>query len=232
MNTTTAEYSALDYAYDFYNTHLFDDCLPQCLITLQRKRRANGYFSPDRFISRIVDGQTTDEIALNPDTYEERSDQDILSTLVHEMVHLWQSKFGKPSRRGYHNKEWAAKMESIGLMPTNTGEPDGKRTGERMTHFIITDGLFDFFTQQLLASGFQLTWQSANFWEFNLPSGKKRNGRSNTNKERTTRNKTKYCCSFCGLNAWAKPDANLWCGDCRCVMKAQKFVNSVSVAQL
>jgi hypothetical protein len=30
-----------------------------------------------------------------------------LSTLVHEMAHLQQNHFGKSSRTGYHNKEWA-----------------------------------------------------------------------------------------------------------------------------
>ena len=224
MNTTTAEYSSLDHAYDFYNTHLFDGRLPSCLITLQRKARALGYFSPDRFASRIIDDEKTDEIALNPDTFDGRSDQDILSTLVHEMVHLEQNKFGKPGRRGYHNKEWAAKMEQIGLMPTNTGEPDGKRTGQQMTHFIITGGPFDLVTQQLLATGFQLTWQSADRRVLSLPGSGKRVGSQRISRDRQTRNKTRYCCFQCGLNAWAKPDANLWCGNCRQPMQGQIIV--------
>lgn len=41
-----------------------------------------------------------------------------MQTIVHEMVHLWQYEFGKPSHRTYHNKE-ADKM-AIGLMPSNT----------------------------------------------------------------------------------------------------------------
>src|SRR5262245_14971271 len=35
----------------------------------------------------------------------------ILSTLVHEMVHGEQHHYGKPSRGGYHNKQWADWME-------------------------------------------------------------------------------------------------------------------------
>lgn len=232
MNTTTAEYSALDEAFDFYNAHLFDGRLPPCLITLQRKARALGYFSPDRFASRIVHNETTDEIALNPDTFDGRSDQDILSTLVHELVHLWQNKFGKPGRRGYHNKEWAAKMEQVGLMPTNTGEPDGKRTGQQMTHFIITGGPFDLVTQQLLATGFQLTWQSVDRWVLSMPGSGKRVGSPKISRERQTRNKTKYCCVQCGLNAWAKSDANLWCGNCQQTMHAQNIEHSDSGSPL
>jgi len=37
------------------------------------------------------------------------------------MVHQWQQHHGKPGRRGYHNKQWAAKMNSVGLVPTHTG---------------------------------------------------------------------------------------------------------------
>lgn len=38
----------------------------------------------------------------------------MLSTLVQEMVHLWQHHFGKPGRRRYLNKQWADKMDSLG----------------------------------------------------------------------------------------------------------------------
>ena len=67
----------------------------------------------------------TAEIALNPDTFEDRTDMEILNTLAHEMCHLWQHYFGKPSRGGYHNREWATMMEKIGLMPSSTSEPGG-----------------------------------------------------------------------------------------------------------
>ena len=66
-----------------------------------------------------------------------RDDIEWHSTLVHEMCHLWQEDFGKPSRGGYHNRQWADKMIQVGLMPTDTGEPGGQLTGQRVTHYII-----------------------------------------------------------------------------------------------
>jgi len=33
-------------------------------------------------------------------------------------------------------------MESIGLMPSDTGEPGGKRTGQRMSDYPIEGGAF------------------------------------------------------------------------------------------
>ena len=58
------------------------------------------------------------------------------------MPHLWQHHFGKPSRTGYHNREWAVKMRAIGLIPSDTGEPGGKEIGQRVTHYIEEGGAF------------------------------------------------------------------------------------------
>src|SRR6185437_10607826 len=132
---TSEAYNELQVAYDHFNKALFDGALPPCLITFQREKRMMGYFSPTRF-ARRRDSATTDEIALNPQHFDRRSDKETLSTLAHEMVHLWQHHNGKPGRRGYHNAEWGAKMESIGLMPSHTAAPGGKRVGERMSHYI------------------------------------------------------------------------------------------------
>ena len=57
------------------------------------------------------------------------------------MAHLWQQEFGKPSRNGYHNAEWAAEMNRIGLKPVSAGSPD-KETGQRVGHEIVEGGPF------------------------------------------------------------------------------------------
>ncbi|QGQ32610.1 SprT family zinc-dependent metalloprotease [Gimesia maris] len=80
-------------------------------------------------------------MALNPE-WLISNERDAISTLVHEMAHIWQQHFGKQSRKGYHNKEWADEMERIGLSPRHDGTLMGKRTGQRMPHCIIEDGLF------------------------------------------------------------------------------------------
>jgi hypothetical protein len=33
-------------------------------------------------------------------------------------------------------------MERVGLMPSSTGEPGGKRTGQKVSHYILADGPF------------------------------------------------------------------------------------------
>jgi predicted SprT family Zn-dependent metalloprotease len=195
----TAEYDAFDQAFDFFNSELFGGHLPLCMITLNRKGRYGGYFSPERFGSRLADGERTDEIALNSDYFEGKDDKWILSVLVHEMAHLWQQHFGTSSRGGYHNKEWGAQMDRLGLIPSSTGEPGGKRTGQRVSHYIVEGGAFDKACDVLLTEGFHLGWQSRKVE--NNGGGK-------------TKDKVKYTCPGCGVNAWGKADLHLVCGDC------------------
>lgn len=49
-------------------------------------------------------------------------------------------------------------MESIGLMPSSTGKPGGKRTGDCMADYAIDDGRFLAACQELLTSSFRLSW--------------------------------------------------------------------------
>ena len=100
IDPTHATYEALREAFDHFNERLFEKCLPDCLVTLQRKRGAKGYFCFSRFGERSGD-KVIDEISLNPATFLKRTDREIVSTLVHEQVHQWQYHFGKPGRRGY-----------------------------------------------------------------------------------------------------------------------------------
>src|SRR5262245_5309510 len=195
---TLREYQGFQKAYDFLNRELFAGSLPQVLVTLQRHANTRGYFSPERFSGR-VDKAAVHELALNPDTFTGSTDEVILSTLVHEMAHVWQQTHGKAPRKGYHDRQWAGKMQEIGLQPSSTGEEGGAETGQSMTHYIIPEGRFAKAYAKLAATGFQLHWQS-------IPATKQGRAKKSS--------KTKFTCPECGQNAWAKPDALLICGEC------------------
>ncbi|EAX1143157.1 sprT domain-containing protein, partial [Salmonella enterica] len=84
---------------------------------------------------------------------------DTLSTLVHEMVHVWQHYAPvKKCRGGYHDRVWGAKMEEVGLMPSKTGLPGGKKNWQQMTHYIIRGGRFQKAVYDLLKNGFSISW--------------------------------------------------------------------------
>lgn len=140
MAITKKQFSTLEDLFDYYNRALFAGELPECLLNLSRHGGARGFFVAGRWNDRKK--KNVHEISLNPDTMD-CADKKWHSTLVHEMVHLWENEKGTASRRAYHNKKWARKMEAIGLMPSNTGKPGGKKTGQHMTHYVIKGGLFD-----------------------------------------------------------------------------------------
>jgi len=209
-------------AFEYLNMSLFENKLPDCSITLQRHNGTYGYFVADRF--------GRNEIAINPQ-HLGRKTEDILSTLGHVMTHLWQHHFGKqkPARSNYHNKEWAKKMEAIGLIPSDTGKPGGKRMGDAMTHYIEPGGRFALAVKQLLATGFEFTWR-----EIPPPSAASGGGSGGGggNGEGSgsggveggcaslSGKRTKYTCPYGDLNAWAKPGAALVCGTHGAPMKA------------
>jgi hypothetical protein len=194
-------YGPLRHAWKVFNRALFAGELPPCLITLQRRKRSLGYFAARRFES--MDGvYVTDEIALNPAYFASSGAKDVLSTLAHEQTHQWQQHFGKPSGSGYHNKQWAAKMREIGLIPSDTGRVGGKMTGPRVDHYIDDGGLFERVADRLIARGFVLAFVERETAATSGIALKKR------------LSKTRYTCPACGLNAWAKPNAGLKCTNC------------------
>lgn len=199
---TPIEYSGLQAAYDFFNAELFGGALPDVFITYQRKAHSYGHFAPDRFSSRVAeDGRH--ELALNPDGFIDRPDKNILSTLVHEMAHVWQHYFGTLKSRHYHDKEWAAKMKEIGLQPSSTGMPGGKEIGQQMSHYIIPGALFELSYDRLAATG----------WRLNLQSAPRPGQRGGTN------SKTKFTCPACHQNVWGKPDSAVDCRHCGAEMQ-------------
>lgn len=242
-------YGFVQSAYDHFNSELFNNELPQCLLTLQREKSVCGYFSSDRWQSKT---DTKHEIALNPYYFVTEKPLELFQTIVHEMCHLWQHEFGKPSRSGYHNKEWADKMESLGLMPSDTGEPGGKRTGQKMGDYPIDGGAFHKSCIALANRGNTLPYIDR--VRFNPPSSSQlHNAISLTIRQednsfdsneaslfqpfseqfeldeefmaeqetvRAAKQKTTFQCPICMDKAWGKPSLELLCAKCNAHFEA------------
>ncbi len=242
ISPTTELYAALQAAFDHFNVQLFENQLPPCLITLRSTNRVYGYHHKDRFIS--PSGEKVDELGMHPGFFTLRAVEDVLSTLVHEMVHHWQAHAGKPTPSNAHNREWAHKMESLGLMPSKTGLPGGKKTGRSMTHYILPDGAFIVACRKLVDGGFVFPWLDRHLPAtpeaqdsvkkslrdsgidytatpapiHRLPTeidGKAVLYRPNPKKAPT---RTRLTCAQCGRKAWVAPDTVIWCGVCQIEM--------------
>jgi predicted SprT family Zn-dependent metalloprotease len=153
---TNSFYQYLEAAYDHFNVTLFNSRLPTCLLTVQREKSVMGYFSANRWTD--PQGEVVHEIAVNPAYFARHNLMEVLQTIVHEMAHNWQHCFGNPSRNGYHNKEWADKMELIGLMPSSTGRAGGKRTGQKVSDYPEPGGAFDRAARSFIRRSKGLPW--------------------------------------------------------------------------
>ena len=232
---TTHQFTKYQKLYEYYNKTLFSDKpLPFCLLNLSRNTPCIcGHFSMNRW--EDGEGNKTHEININPVYAAKASNEEICQTLVHEMVHLWQFEFGKQrSRMGYHNREWGAKMESVGLMPSHTGKPGGRKTGQQMNDYTIKGGAFEKAFKKMpksillpfkskesegmyLGDGLGLGFLGDLFTDTPEPSG----SRPSPTRPRPQpifkpyrKNKAKYTCP-CGNNVWGKPSMDLICGECR-----------------
>jgi predicted SprT family Zn-dependent metalloprotease len=158
-------HAMLQRAYDHFNDRLFEKSLEPCMITLQREKRIMGHFSPSRWVR--ADDKSIHEIALNPSYFANLEFIQIFQTLAHEMCHLWRYeeslRINKPIKRQtpYHDKIWANKMDDIGLTPSDTGLPGGRRTGQRMSDYAVKGGLFEEVCAELMIDGFALPWVDA-----------------------------------------------------------------------
>lgn len=222
---TAEQFQAYRAMFDHFNVALFESTLPKIVLNFSRHARSYGFFSPDRW--KHQDGQgVTHEISINPDTLLARDPRDVASTLVHEMVHLWQQVHGTPPRRCYHDREWAAKMDEVGLVPSSTGEPGGKRTGQNMTHYIADDGPFAV-AYKAMPKDLLLPWHSFGSTVRAVPKSKSGAGGEDEGEgaggealapaaRKRDSSKLKYTCTGgCGVNVWGRPELKLVCGDCQ-----------------
>lgn len=198
MSASLTMYQSLHAAYDYFNAELFGGELTPVVIVVHRKRNAHGYFWDGVWTQRDKEDVKASEIALNPETMG-RDIRETMSTLVHEMVHHWDALNNEVPKCG-HGKLWAAKMDEVGLTPTSTGKPGGKRTGRRVTHMIVDGGPFDAaFDGLMKRNDFDVSWFSPPQLKLKKPD----------------RSKVKHTCPNCGFNAWFKENMRAGCFNCR-----------------
>ena len=138
----------LQAAFGYFNRALFGGKLQNCWLKLDRlKGRRGGHFIPKYWdkppAEAASDGEKSHEIAISATLSKRNPLRFVMSVLVHEMVHLQQFDHGKKYAGAYHGVEWGEMMDAIGLPPSATGKPGGRRTGRQMSHYIINGGPFD-----------------------------------------------------------------------------------------
>ena len=168
--------------------------MPPCLVTLQRRANALGYFAHDRFEHRD-EREPTDEIALNPKHIIERPPEDTLRRWCTRWCTSGSTGSASRAAAGTTTPNGPTMMQEIGLEPSSTGAPGGKRTGDRVSHYIVAGGPFDLACQAFLAKNPGLLWGDR-------PVEPKSGGK-----------RAKYVCPEDGIAMWGRPGVQLLCGE-------------------
>ena len=227
-NPTNEQFNSYVNIFNYLNETIFDSQLPNCILNFSRdNKNVYGFFAKKRWMK---DKEFTHEISLNPRSLAILDSKEMIQTILHEMLHLWQNEFGNPSRPGYHNNEFAMKMESVGLMPSSTGEPGGNKTGQKMADYIIPRGKLERLIDDM-PKEYILPWLcvEAEVKKYSEISGNVKNNIDTGNEilneiianpesigmQKYDKKKRKYSCQECGINVWGKPDLNIICGECK-----------------
>ncbi len=134
-------------------------------------------------------------------------------------------------------------MESLGLMPSSTGEPGGKRTGQYMGEYVIPGGIFEKEARELIQT-FDLGWLDLVQYSSLRENGAADYSLSVENLtpdkiltcpvsllypeasfvesqqgSKRSESKLKYTCS-CKNNIWGKPGLSITCNTCNGVFVA------------
>lgn len=223
----------LNAAAEHFSSCLFEGALPTHAITLQRRLPKDSLFIPCRW--QDISGIVRHEIALNPTRFARQPLLLVLQSIVREQSHLWQFVFGSPTRPGYHNREWAEKVASLGFQVSVDGHPN-RITGQKISLKPVADGPFVAACAQLVRQHFVLTWLDRGFDPerkvcvpmqlpnidtdvrkvLTRPLGAAFGGVTSIRdlKAGVNKRKIKYGCPSCGVNVWGRSGLSLSCSSC------------------
>lgn len=194
--------AAMMAAFNKINADWFGGELEKVIITFEEgyKKGAYGWICTDKDWEQ--NGTARYHINISSD-YLDRSVYAVISTLVHEMCHLYNLQNGKQdtSRSGiYHNKVFKDTAEAHGLNVEHVDKACWCRTS---------------CTEQLMQ------WIDDNVTFSALHLYKKRADPSEGKKSKPKQSTRKYVCPCCGLIVRATKDCRISCIDCDEEMKLE-----------
>lgn len=200
----------LEKIYRQLNTDMFGGELEEVLITVQSSSRSYGYVTCNKVWK--VKGICKYELNISAE-YLDRPIEDIVSTILHEMVHVYNQMHGiQDCSRGmtYHNKRFREKAESVGLMVEHDSRIGWSITkpSEKLIDYIVAQQWTD-----ILISRVRTTAISAPTDKGNGDKGVSDNAQDK--KPSSTR---KYICPRCGMSVRATKTVRIKCADCDMMM--------------
>lgn len=200
----------LETAFDVFNKVYFENSLPKAVITIQSSPKRFGYITVHKVWKDSEDGYH--EINIGAE-YIARPIENVLATLMHEMVHLYCLGNGiqDTSNGGrYHNKRFKAEAEKRDLKIEYAKYIGYSVTSptDRFVEVIKENGLCTEIDHCRTMGSVRLP-PAGGGDDGSISGGSLGKKRSSTRK---------YICQHCGISVRATKDVNIICGDCMDVM--------------
>jgi SprT-like family protein len=96
--------------FTLFNSGFFGAALPVSFVRFERARRTSG----GRYLRGRNSVGALHEILLNTQ-HLDRPLHEVLGMLLHAMIHEWQELYGTPGKGGYHNREFCARAQALGI---------------------------------------------------------------------------------------------------------------------
>lgn len=187
------------------NTRYFGDTIEEPIITIQSTPRAYGHVTVSKAWHK-ANGDERHELNIAAGTLD-RPIEEIVSTLLHEMVHLMNLQNGVQdcSRGGtYHNRKFKAAAEACDLHIDYD-----ERIGWSVTS--LTEALIDF----IIEEGWEDICMSREDGCISRTPGRGSPDRTPTTPTTPKKSSTrKYICPGCKMSVRATREVNIICGDC------------------
>lgn len=201
----------LEEAYELFNKKYFDDMLPRAMITIQSSRGAYGHCTSKKIWANGEERYY--ELNLSAE-YLARPIENVLATLMHEMVHIYCMERGikDTSNAGrYHNKYFKYEAERRGLLISRADGIGWSVTAptERFIQNIHAWGL------GTPCENYRLSWNAVSA-DGDDTTGGTVNGTDTTagGQTRKPSSTRKYQCPCCGNSVRATKEVNILCLDC------------------
>ena len=235
VKTSQELYSKIQTVIDLVDKRFFSgkkkEKIPQLVFAINNKCRSCvvAYVQADALYDKKTDTKLQ-YMGINPD-YLDRPIGEILSTICHELCHVYEHAYIHIPRGGYHDKQWAELMRDCGLEPKYL---NSSKTA--VSHTIIKDGEFDKFVSEFVekygADYFNIVSYSAEVKrrtrkELGLEDDDEDDDSpkpDNADKpiKKYNRNKIKYICPECQAKVWGKGGLSIHCNECDCDLEEEE----------
>ena len=226
LKTSQELYTKIQTVIDLVDKSFFSgkkkEKIPQIVFAINNKCKSCvvAYVQADALYDKKTDTKLQ-YMGINPD-YLDRNIGEILSTICHELCHVYEHAYIHIPRGGYHDKQWANLMEECGLEPIYN---NSSKTS--VTHKIVPGGVFEKFvtdfTEKYGADYFNIVSYSIEVAKrtrkelgIEEPEDDDSPKPDNADKpiKKYNRNKIKYVCHGCGLKVWGKSGLDISCNEC------------------